>query len=276
MIHKEYYWKSHDGLNLFAQSWSSEDEIKNVLLLVHGHGEHCTRYDHWAERFVKNNYAVLTFDLRGHGKSEGKKGHTPDYEYLMKDIDLLLAEAEKLFPAAEKILYGHSFGGNLVLNYAIRRKPKIKAVVSTSPWLRLALTPTNFQLALANMMKKIFPGIIQSTKLPVKFISHDPQEVEKYINDPLIHDKISVKLFLSIVESGEWALSHAKELKLPVLLMHGSGDEITSHKATELFYQKDSDMATLKLWDGLYHELHHEKEREQVFQFTIDWLNNLK
>jgi len=275
MKHTEYNWKSNDGLNLFAQSWSPEKEIKNVILLVHGHGEHSTRYYHWAERFVNNNYAVLAFDLRGHGKSEGKRGHTPGYESFMKDIDLLIDKSEELFPGKEKILYGHSLGGNLVLNYGLRRESGLKAIIATSPWIRLVISPTNLQLALAKVMKNILPGLVQHSKLPAELISRDKTEVQKYVNDPLVHDKISVIEFLSVVESGEWALHHAEEFKKPLLLMHGSGDQVTSHKASEYFYQKARKVATIKIWEGCYHELHHESDREQAFQFIIDWLNNL-
>ncbi len=276
MIHKEYNWKSHDGLNLFGQSWQSESENKAVIMIIHGHGDHSTRFDHWAERFVNNGFSVVGIDLRGHGKSGGKKGYIPNYNSFLNDIELLINETEKLFPQKDKILYGHSIGGNLVINYCLKREPKIKAVIASSPWLRLVYKPTKLQLMIADIVKKILPKMTQNTKLPAEFMSRDQIEVEKYINDPLVHDKMSAILYLSVTEHGEIAIEQANEFKIPLLLMHGSGDQITSHKATENFYQKSRDVATLKIWDGLYHEMHHEKEREQVFQYVIDWLSNLK
>ena len=276
MTHKEYSLTSHDGLKLFAQSWSPDDEIKKIVMIIHGHGDHSTRYDHWAERFVKNGYAVVGIDLRGHGKSEGKKGYIPDYDSLLNDVELMINETEKLFPEKEKILYGQSMGGNLVINYCLKRESKIKAVIASSPWLKLAFEPTKLQLFLANLGKKLVPKLTQSTKLSPDDFSHDKYEVEKCNNDKLFHDKISSMLYLSIVEHGEIALEQADNFKIPLLLLHGSGDKVTSHKATESFYQKAQNVASIKIFEGCYHELHHEFEREQVFQHILDWLNKLK
>ena len=276
MIHKEDNWKSHDGLNLFAQSWSPDDEIKKTVIIIHGIGEHSTRYDHWAERFVRNSYAVLTMDQRGCGKSEGKKGHIPNYESILKDTDLLVSKSKELFPNKPVVIYGHSMGGNIILNYCLRREEKPFAAIVSAPWIRLAMTPPKLLLFVGNTMKNILPGFTQRSKIPLSYISRDQQEVEKYKNDPLIHDKVSVMTGMSFLEAGEWSLENAEKYDTPLLLMHGSGDQITSHKATESFYKKAHDVASIKIWEGCYHELHHEFEREQVFQHVIDWLNKLK
>jgi len=275
MIHNEYSWQASDGIKLFAQSWSPEEEIKKVILIVHGHGDHSTRYDHWAERFVKNGYAVVGIDLRGHGKSGGKRGYISGYNNYLYDIELMINESVKLFSDKEFILYGQSMGGNLSVNYYIKKNPKVNAIIAASPWLRLVYLPTKFQLFLANVTKIILPKITQSTKLPVEDFSHDKYEIEKCKKDKLFHDKMSSILFLSVVEHGEIALAKADKINVPILLMHGSGDKITSHKATELFAEKIGDLATCKIWEGCYHELHHEFEREQIFESILNWINNL-
>ena len=105
MIHKELTWNTDDGIQLFGQYWKPDDEkIKAVICLVHGFGEHSSRYVHVADFFTKNNYALLAFDLRGHGKSKGPRGHASSYDALLNDVDVLLAKADTLFPNCKKIL----------------------------------------------------------------------------------------------------------------------------------------------------------------------------
>ncbi|MGB2782801.1 MAG: alpha/beta hydrolase, partial [Atribacterota bacterium] len=117
MKHTEFKLKTFDGLLLFGQSWQPESKPKAVICLVHGLGEYSGRYTHVADALTLAGYALISFDLRGHGKSEGPRGHTPSYEALMKDISSLLEVTNKQFPQLPSFLYGHSLGGNLVLNY---------------------------------------------------------------------------------------------------------------------------------------------------------------
>lgn len=151
MKHDEFKFKSFDGLQLFGQSWQSETKSRAVICLVHGMGEHSGRYGHVADRLTQAGYSVFAFDLRGHGKSPGPRGHTPSYEALMQDISSLLEVANKQFSQLPSFLYGHSLGGNLVLNYVIRRQPKLKGVIVTGPWLRLAFEPSRFKIILAQI-----------------------------------------------------------------------------------------------------------------------------
>jgi len=268
----EWNWKSSDGLDMYARGWAPQGIAKAAIMLVHGHGEHVARYDHVAAALTDKGYAVLGFDLRGHGKSAGTRGHTPSYNALMDDIASFSIQTDHRYAGLPRFLYGHSLGGNLVLNYALRRKPDLRGVIATGPWLKLAFEPPASQVALGRMMNGIAPGFIQHSKLDTKGLSHDQVVVDTYNNDPLVHDKISARLFVAIYESGLWALEHAAEFPLPLLLMHGSADPITSAKASQEFAQKVGNKATLKIWDGLYHEIHNELEKTEVFNIMLDWL----
>ena len=275
MEHHEFYFLSADGLKLFGQFWKGNEKPKHIINLIHGMGEHSTRYNHWAERFVNRGFGVVAFDLRGHGKSEGKRGHAPNYEMLMKDIDLFFAQSANLFLNTPVILYGHSLGGNLAINYTLRRQPKVKALVATSPWLGLAFEPPAIKLLLAKTLNKIFPSMIQATELIATNLSHDMTEVNKYICDPLVHDKISMRMFVSIISSCKFALANAHLLKTPTLIVHGTGDKITSYKQSAKFIEQAGNIATLKLWDGLYHETHHELQCDEIFAYHLQWLTNI-
>lgn len=271
MNHKETQWNSSDGIQLYSQSWNVE-KPKAVICLVHGMGEHSGRYAHVAKFFNENNYSVLSFDQRGHGKSGGKLGHTPSYDLLMEDITILLKQADSLYPGIPKFLYGHSMGGNLVLNYALRKKPGVAGIISSSPWLKLAFEPPAFQVKLAKVVNGIFPAFTQSSKLDVTAISRDAAIVNAYKNDKLVHDKISSNMFLSVHQSGLWALEHAQEFSLPLLLFHGTADRLTSYKASHEFSQKVKSDITFKLWEGLYHEPHNEPEKQEVFVLIREWM----
>ena len=141
MQHIEFAQQAPDGVQFYFQSWQPETPAKAIACLVHGLGEHSGRYAHVGAALNVAGYALLGFDLRGHGKSGGPRGHTPSYETLMDDIGRLLAEARQRYPGQPQFLYGHSLGGNLVLNYALRRKPGLAGVIATSPAIRTATPP---------------------------------------------------------------------------------------------------------------------------------------
>ncbi len=273
MKHTEFKFKTFDGLQLFGQSRQPEDKPRAVVCLIHGLGEHSERYVHVADSLTQAGYALISFDLRGHGKSEGLRGHTSSYEALMQDISSLLEAANKKFTQLPFFLYGHSLGGNLVLNYVLRRQSHLKGVIATAPWLRLAFEPPAFKIALGKITNYIWPSFSQKNGLDTKVLSHDLEAVHSYENDPLVHDRISARMFISTYQAGQWALEHAFEFSLPLLLMQGGDDKIISVEAGREFAGKIKENCTLKIWDVLYHEIHNEPEKEEVFKFLIDWLN---
>lgn len=273
MRNETYTWKSFDGHDLFAQSWTPRNQAKAVINFVHGIGEHSSRYRDWMPFFVEAGFAVFAIEYRGHGRSFGKRGYIKNYEDLMKDIDVLFQESEKVLPHLPRFLYGHSLGGNLVINYAIDRKPNIKALVATSPWLQLSQEPPAWQLAMAQIIYKIAPGFIIKSNLKTEDISKNKTIVEAYKNDKMVHSKIALELFFSATQKGLWAIDHAEKITVPILLSHGSDDKITDPKGSQAFYNNNPKHTTLKIWDGMLHELHNEPIREQHAQYIIDWLN---
>jgi alpha-beta hydrolase superfamily lysophospholipase len=227
MKHSEFKFKTFDGLQLFGQSWQPDDvQSRAVICLVHGLGEHIGRYNYVADQITQAGYTLLSFDLRGHGQSQGPRGHTPSYEALLNDINFFLNEVDKNFPELPHFLYGHSLGGNLVLNYVLCRQSHLKGVIATDPWLRLAFEPPRVKVILAQITNYIWPSFSQKNGLDTKVLSHDPEVVHAYENDPLVHGNISARMFISIYQSGRWALEHASEFPLPLLLMHGGDDKI--------------------------------------------------
>jgi alpha-beta hydrolase superfamily lysophospholipase len=251
---------------------SPGENLKTVIVFVHGIGEHIHRYDHWAELFNKEGIGFVGVDLPGHGRSDGVRGHIKSYTLLGEIIDILLKSANQTFPGIPVYLYGHSLGGGIVLDYVLKRNPKVKGVIVTGPYLRLAFEPPRIKLFVASVMKHLLPGLIQPTGLIVEHISHDKVVVEKYKTDPLVHGKISVSLFDGAMSAAKYSLAHASELKVPTLILHGGDDMLTSPEGSREFAGK-TNMVELKIWDGGYHELHNEPFKDEVFTYIMNWIN---
>lgn len=276
MQHKTHSWKSADGLTIFGQYWQPETTPKALICIVHGMGEHSGRYPHFVEYFVPKGYAVFALDHRGHGKSGGQKGHMPGYDNMMNDMDKFMAEANILFPDTPKIMYGHSMGGNVAANYAIRRKPNgIKGLLLSSPYFRLAFNPPAWKVSLGKFMAGIIPSLSQPTGLDASTISRDTKEVEKYKNDPLVHDKMSAAFFVNISAAGEYAITNAAQLAAPTLVVHGDGDKLIAYSGSEAFVDASNGKATFKGWPGRYHETQNDLGKEEVFAFEEAWFEKI-
>lgn len=272
MPSSERIFQTADGLQLFAQDWVPEGTPRAVVCLVHGLGEHIGRYPHVAAALNSAGYALLGFDLRGHGQSPGQRGHAPSWDTLLDDIGQLLQDAQQHFPDRALFLYGHSMGGILVLSYALRRKPQLCGAIVTSPLLRTAFQPPAWKLWLGKTLYNLLPAFSLSNELDPRGLSHDQKVVDAYVNDPLVHNRVSARLAMDMLWAGEWALEHAAEFPLPLLLMHGAADPICSPEASREFAARAPGECAFKLWDGLYHEIHNEPEQQQVFDVMVEWL----
>lgn len=273
MVHAEYEWLLA-GKRIYAQSWLPEKKPRGIINLVHGLGEHSGRYARWGGLFADSGYAFLAMDLFGHGKTQGKKGHVKSYQLLLDQVDLMLSGSEELYPGVPRILYGHSMGGNIVLNYAISKDPPVSALIVSSPWLSLTVPESGLEKVFAGIANSLVPGLrINAGRVGAEALSHDPEHWADVRSDPLVHRKVSVRCAYEVMTRGEYALKHVYKINKPLLLMHGDADEITSHKASEEFVANTSDRTHLKIWEGLRHELHNEFEYKKVFRYILNWLN---
>ncbi len=258
---------------LFQQIWQPDGEIKAVICLIHGLGEHSSRYAHVAEYFRSKGYVVAAFDLRGHGKSQGQRGHYASLETALDDIRVFIDSTIAQFPGKPVFLYGHSLGGVMVLNYALKIKNSLTGVIATSPGLAAGDKVAPWKLSLGKLLYSIVPTFSMANGLDVENISRDKDVVRKYKADPLVHDKITARFGLDFLNAGLWASEHAKEFKLPLLLMYGTGDHIVSCEAIRAFATSAPNV-TFHEWDGYFHELHNEPEKAEVFEFTDQWMQS--
>jgi alpha-beta hydrolase superfamily lysophospholipase len=273
MNHFEFGWKTQDGTEIYAQGWKPETAAGAVVCLVHGLGEHSRRYVHVAEALVQAGYATLALDQRGHGKTPGPRGHAPAFEVFLEDIGSLLLEADRRYPGLPQYLYGHSMGGSLVLNFVLQRRPKVAGVIASAPALETAFTPPAWKVALGKLLANWWPALSLPNGLEVDAICRDPEVIRSYRQDPLVHNRLSARLGTDLLRQGRWALDQAADFPLPLLLMHGSADRLTSARASREFAARAGEGCTLKIWEGLFHELHNEPEKDRVMVYMIDWLN---
>ena len=274
MKHQEFYFNCYKK-QLFGQYWEPKQQTTNaVVILVHGMGEHSGRYsDFVVPEFIDKGFAVISFDHFGHGHTEGKRGHCPSYQALLDSVKQVFLKAKEVFGDKPTFLYGHSMGGNVVLNYIMRRHPDIKGGIITSPYLRLAFQPPKWKMTLGKLMLKIYPSITLPSELDTKAISRIDSEVKKYEDDKLVHDKVSPKFTFPMLDAGQYAIEMSHTLNVPLLVMHGTGDQLVDHNAT-IEFAKSAPNTTLKLYEGGYHELHNDLEREDVIKTIIDWMES--
>ncbi len=270
-MHKEFNWQQ-GNIKIYAQSW----QIKNpmaIVCLVHGMGEHSSRYAHVASFLNSQGINVYSFDHIGHGRSEGKRGHTPTYDFLLDSVEKILSVASNENQSIPIFLYGHSMGGNVVANYLLRRSPKINAAILSAPWFTLPFEPPKFKVSLAKFMNRIYPAFSDTTNLDVTAISRDKNVIDAYRNDKLVHGKITPAFFLSCFEAGKWAKNNGQKLKIPTMVMHGTEDRLTSCNGSKEFASANA-LIHFKSYKGLYHELHNEPEQQIVLEDVLQFITS--
>jgi alpha-beta hydrolase superfamily lysophospholipase len=272
MTHDTFERKSFDGTRLYFQNWQPNQDPRGVICLVHGLGEHMGRYAHWADMFNRSNYALIGNDLRGHGKSEGQRGHVISFEEYVKDTDLLIQETEQRYPGVPRFLYGHSLGAIIAILYVLQRKPQLNGAIISALSNRTSLQEQKIKVMLSKILGSIVPKMTIPSGLVPSTISRDPEVVARYTNDPLVHDKVTLGWGNSALHTIEWNEQYASEWVIPVLVMHGELDQLGYPKGSEVFANLIKSDCTLKVWPGLYHELHNEPEKEMVFEFLMNWL----
>lgn len=273
MIKESYRIYSSRSTQLYSVSWQRDQTPEAIIFIVHGLGEHHGRYEEMAKIFVENNITAFAFDQRGHGLSEGKRGHADSIDQYVEDVEHVLMKCRSLFLDIPIFLFGHSMGGQIVAAYLDKVKSKeVSGAIISSPWIKINHLPSKWLIKLINQLAKVFPSFTVSNGLDPNDISNKKDEVDQYINDPLNHDKASISLFKSLFAKGLYLSKKAHVSKLPVLVCHGSEDKITDPQATAEYANLLGAMAEFKLWKKSKHELIHDFEKDKVISSYINWV----
>ncbi len=272
------YTQSHlpvsDSIRLRTQTWTPDGPPRAVVLVTHGLGEHSGRYLHVGQALAAAGFVAVAYDLRGHGRSTGKRGYAPSFNTFLDDLAGVHAWAAGQHPGLKHFLFGHSTGGLITLAFAIRRRPAAAGVVATAPWLDLTYRPPVWKVWLAQVLRRIWPSLTLSHELDAHIpLSHDAAFLASMPDLDLTHSLIGVGLGLELLDVAADTLARAPELQLPLLVLHGEADAAVNPAGSRQFVQQagSADKA-LRTYAGMYHEICNETERERVLADIIAWL----
>lgn len=271
MIHiDECCWKGAKSAELHGKIFIPDDTIRAFIIMVHGIGEHGGCYHEWGEKFVLQSIGFLAFDLRGHGKTQGIRGHA-SMRLIQKDIQTIVLSVQKRFPAVPVVLFGHSMGGQTVLTYITGKQVEVQGAIASSPYLKPVYPRSPLLVWLVRLASCVVPCLTVRTGIRADQLSHDGG-TKSSKKDPLMHKKISIKLFSDLCKNSKRLLRGKHKLNVPLLLMHGSDDPLVSFKAGKSFVQHTEGSSTFKFWHGMRHDLLFDEGNEAVFQYVMKWL----
>lgn len=254
-----------DGTELLTRSWIPESP-KATILLVHGLGEHCGRWDHVGSALAERGYGVIAFDLRGHGESGGPKVHVDSFDTLVGDV---AAVAELVDPDLPWTLYAHSLGGLVGTLYLESDHDQPDAAVLSAPALEDNL-PAYLRVA-AEVLGRIAPTLSVGNSITGAQLSRDDSVGDAYFADPLVESKATAGFGRAGLAAQRKVKEHLDRITVPVLVVHGAEDRLVPPSASAPLAAVPT--VERKLYPGLLHEIHNEPEQDQVLSDIADWLD---
>ncbi len=272
MEHREASFQGVGGLALSYQSWRPDGGFRATLAIVHGLGEHSGRYMNIVNHLVPRGYVVYCYDLRGHGRSPGKRGHFNAWAELRGDLEAFLDMVRKSETGRPLFLMGHSMGGLIVLEYALHHPEGLTGVIASAPGLSTeGLSP--LMIRVSKLLSGILPSLSVATGLDATGISRDPAVVKAYVEDPLVHARGTPRAAVEGTTAIEWTLAHAADWQPPLLIVHGDADRLVPVRASGVFFDRVAVAHKQRIvYDGGYHEPHNDTCHPQLLADLERWL----
>jgi len=272
LVHEEGKFKGKGGTSLYYQLWKP-DKSKGAMVGVHGFAEYSGRYAHVGDHFANEAIALYMSDLRGHGLSEGIRGHVDSFDDYLDDLDIFIAMVKEKEKGKKIFLLGHSLGGQIAIAYALKYPSKIDGMIVSSPLLKPAMDiPPDLEKMVRNMANS---NPSQSIPNPIdpNILSHDKKVCEKYAKDPMVFKTMTAKWATEFFAKGDELIANAGKLKVPTLLMLAGSDKLVKTEASKEFAKKVTEKDfQMKIYDGFYHELFNEVEKDKIFRDVDAWL----
>jgi alpha-beta hydrolase superfamily lysophospholipase len=266
-------FRGFGGRDLYGQGWEPEGECRAVLAIVHGVGEHSGRYMNVVNRVVPCGFAAYGFDQRGHGRSPGRRGHINKWADYREDLRAFLQWTRERQSGRALFLYGHSMGALVVLDYALRHPEGLRGTIVSGAPLEPAGVAKPHLVFMARLLSRIWPTFPLALRLERAALSRDDAVVAAYAADPLVHDRTTARWGAESLATVAWVNAHARDLRMPVLILHGEADRINSAAGSRRFFDAVTfPDKTLQIYPGTYHEPHNDIGHDRVLDDVEEWM----
>ncbi len=273
MNHIDGTFKGPRGLDIYYQGWLPDGEVKAVLFIVHGLGEYCGRYTNVVNRFVPLGYSVYGLDHIGHGKSGGDREMVKTFEDFTEPLKTYYKMVTAWQPGKPVFIYGHSLGGLITSFHLLDEQASFKGAIISAAGVKVPENISGMTVFMGKVLSVLAPkaGILG---LDINYLSHDKAVVDTYNADPLVfHGKTPARLAAEMLRAMMRVSAEAARITLPVFILHGSGDKIVDPAASIMLNEKVSSKdKSFKIYEGDYHEVHNELDREVMFKDLEVWL----
>jgi alpha-beta hydrolase superfamily lysophospholipase len=264
--------RSADGTELFWRSWELE-RPKATFAVIHGLGEHSGRYQRFAEAMAERGYSTFAVDLRGMGRSAGRRGHVDRWSEWVKDAETFVGHVEDHPSAGEVIPLGHSFGGVVVLSGVLHDALQPRRFVLSCPALQAKVRVPGWKAALGRAASVVLPNLTMSNEVRPSMLSRIPEVVQGYTTDPLVHDQISSRLFTEWQEASAEIQRRAVDFRTPFFISLGGEDGLIDSEASLDFARRAVNAPhEVRVWEGRYHEPFNDLDSDEVFDAIAAWL----
>ena len=265
------FLESADGAKIAYRAWPQAG-AQVTFAVVHGLGEHAGRYERFAEAMSRHGMGTFAVDLRGHGKSPGQRGHVDSWSQWTDDVSEFVKHVAANV-AGEVVPLGHSFGGAALLSTVLAGKlPRTRRFIVSSAALKVKVAVPAWKIKLGTATSRLVPRLALDNEVDPKLLSRLPEVVEAYRSDPLVHSKISSRLYTEWQAATKQILDHAGDIKIPFLILAGMADGLIDPEGSKLLHERSASVSELRLLEGRYHEPFNDRDNEEVFTLISNWL----
>lgn len=270
VLHDEIHTRSHDNLPLFLRRWQPVQKTTRAeLLVIHGYAEHSGRYREFAHTLAGHGISTLAVDLRGHGHSGGARGHCDAFDHFLEDVSIALESSRTDVP---RFILGHSHGGLVSIDYAIRHNPQVKGVILSNPFLGLSLPVPAPKLFAGRLAGQVLPTLAIPSGIDANGLTHDLEIVRRYERDPLVFPTATAGWFTA-VEEAQARVKNYRSFPLPLLYLFSDCDPVASpHDNRALAERLCAKDKTIEVRRGEKHEILNELARHETFEVIAQWI----
>jgi alpha-beta hydrolase superfamily lysophospholipase len=264
---------TRDGVLLHSESFVPEEPPRAALVMVHGFSAHCGAYRHVAGALAAAGFAVTAFDCRGHGRSQGRPGYVRRFADYGDDLGLVLEHARRSAPGRPVAVVAHSHGVTITLDYLFREQGTLDALVAAAPYLELKLKVPTYKKILSPVLGALWPTLTMWNEIGPEATSRSPQVCAEMTTDPLVHHVATPRWFNEVRATQARLRESAAKLKVPTFMPVAGDDRLVDVQASVAFARAAGPIVELKVWEGLFHELYLEPERDRVIADIVTWLS---